>query len=181
MGYEPPATMPPWRTVPGLGGGFTIEIQVHEFDIVTWFGGAPISVRGVVSRADPAFPTLDTGMSAVVTYRDEVVGHVTGSWLSRIWASHRGIIGTRGTIVIDAWDHLRFAGERAATVRDEEIVPTRGPDDAVRAEDEHFLRCIARDKEPLVSGEAGMTAVELALACIASSEENVVIILPRAH
>lgn len=83
--------------------------------------------------------------------------------------------------MIDAWDHLRFAGERAATVRDEEIVPTRGPDDAVRAEDEHFLRCIARDEEPLVSGEAGMTAVELALACIASSEENAVIILPRAH
>jgi predicted dehydrogenase len=51
---------------------------------------------------------------------------------------------------------------------------------AVRAEDEHFLRCIERDEEPLVSGADGLRAVELALATIVSSDSNAVVTLPLA-
>ncbi len=177
MGYYPPDTMPAWRTDPALSGGFTIENQVHEIDFVNWFGGEPVSVQGTVMRSAPEFPSLDHGMSAAISYRNGAHGQVYGSWRSRIWASQRGIIGTRGTIVIDAWDHLRFAGEGAAAREDEQIVPTAGPKGAVRAEDEHFLRCIERGEQPSVTGEIGMAAVEVALATIASSDENKVVTL----
>jgi len=103
----------------------------------------------------------------VITYRNGSIGEVSGSWISRIAVSQRGIVGTRGTIVIDAWDRLRLKGDG-----DEQIVEVAGPDGAVRAEDEHFVRCIERDEQPLVTGEVGMRAVELALAILVSSEQN---------
>jgi len=168
MAYYPPSEMPPWRTDPRKGGGYTIENQVHELDLVTWFCGEPLTVRGAVARSDPRFPDFDNSMAAVITYRNGSIGEVSGSWLSRIPLSQRGVIGTRGAIVIDAWDRLRLRGEDG----DEKTVEVARPDGAVRAEDEHFVRCIERDEQPLVSGEVGMRAVELALAILASSDQN---------
>jgi predicted dehydrogenase len=47
----------------------------------------------------------------------------------------------------------------------------------MRAEDQHFLNCIERDEQPLVTGEIGMQAVALGLATIASSDTNTVVTL----
>ncbi len=176
MAYYPPSEMPPWRTDPRKGGGFTVENQVHELDLVTWFCGEPVAVRGAVARSDPRFPDFDTSMAAVITYRNGSIGEVSGSWLSRISVSQRGVVGTRGTIVIDAWDRLRLKGDG-----DEQIVAVAGPDGAVRAEDEHFVRCIERDEQPLVTGEMGMRAVELALATLASSAQHSTLTLSAAR
>lgn len=181
MGYYPPRLMPSWRTDPRLGGGFTVENQVHEIDFVTWFGGEPVAVQGMLTRADPAFPALDNGMSATIAYRGGAHGQVYGTWLSRIWASQRGLVGTRGTIVIDAWDHLRFADEDAARRREEQSITTPGPAGAVRAEDEHFLRCIERGETPRVTGEIGLAAVEVALAIVASADRRTTVPLPLPH
>jgi hypothetical protein len=76
--------------------------------------------------------------------------------------------------VIDAWDRLRLKIDG----RDEQIVGTPHPGEAVRAEDEHLLYCIERDEEPRVSGALGLQAVELALATLASSDQSAVIGLP---
>jgi predicted dehydrogenase len=177
MAYSPVSEMPEWRTDPRQGGGFTVENQVHELDFVAWFGGEPASVRGVVVCSDPRFPTFDNSMSAIITFRDGSIGEVSGSWLSHVSVSQRGIVGTRGGIVIDAWDRLRLKIDGS----DEQVIGTPHPGDAVRAEDEHFLRCIERDEEPLVSGALGLRAVELALATLASSATNTVINLPMAR
>ncbi len=172
--------MPAWRTDPALSGGFTIENQVHELDFVTWFGGEPVAVQGAVLRSSPEFPALDNSMSALITYRTGARGQVYGNWLSRIWTAQRGLVGTHGTIVIEAWDRLRVGGAGAVSRADEESVTVTGPGGAVRAEDEHFLYCIARDEPPLVTGKIGMRAVELACATIISSDENRAVTLPLA-
>ncbi|GAC1394880.1 MAG: Gfo/Idh/MocA family oxidoreductase [Chloroflexota bacterium] len=174
MAYDPAAQMPAWRTDPRKGGGFTLENQVHELDFVTWFCGEPATVRGVVARTDAAYPGFDSSMSAIISFRNGSIGEVSGSWLSHVGLSQRGIVGTRGGIVIDAWDHLRLKIDG----RDEHIVQTPSPGDAVLAEDEHFVACIAGDREPLVGGTIGRRAVELALATLASSDAQRVVSLP---
>jgi predicted dehydrogenase len=174
MAYSPASEMPEWRTDPRRGGGYTVENQVHELDFVAWFGGEPVSVRAVVARSDPRYPTFDSSMAAIVTFRNGSIGEVSGSWLSHVAVSQRGVVGTRGGIVIDAWDRLRLKIDG----RDEQIVGTPHPGEAVRAEDEHLLYCIERDEEPRVSGALGLQAVELALATLASSDQSAVIGLP---
>jgi predicted dehydrogenase len=71
-------------------------------------------------------------------------------------------------------DHLRLTVEG----KGEQIVPIDGRTVALKAEDEHFVRCIERNESPLVTGAVGLRAVELALATIASSDRNAVVTLP---
>ena len=179
MSYASPTHMTPWRADPRQGGGFTIETQVHELDFVSWFGGAPVGVRGTVRRDGPGGTGIDVAMSALITYANGSVGEVSGSWRAAGAFSQRGIAGTRATIITGDWahlDHLRLIGADKV----EHVIPVPGYAGAVRAEDEHFLRCIERDEEPLVSGADGLRAVELALATITSSDSNAVVTLPLA-
>ena len=177
--YASPTLMVPWRADPRQGGGFTIETQVHELDFVSWFGGAPVGVRGMVRRDGSGGTGIDVAMSALITYANDSVGEVSGSWRVAGAFSQRGIAGTRATIITGDWahmDHLRLIGEDKV----QQVIPVPGYGGAVRAEDEHFLRCIERDEEPLVSGADGLRAVELALATITSSDSNAVVPLPLA-
>jgi predicted dehydrogenase len=177
MAYPPSNLMVPWRTDPLQGGGFTIEVQIHELDFVTWFGGTPVSVRGTVRRDGPAATSVDVAMWALITFANGSVGEVSGSWGARGRFSQRAIVGTHATIITGDWahmDHLRLIKEDKV----EQVIPTPDYTGAVRTEDEHFLRCIARDEEPLVTGEDGLRAVELSLATLASSDRNAAVTLP---
>jgi len=82
--------------------------------------------------------------------------------------------------MIEAWDRLRYGGAGVVSRQDEAIGKVAGPGGAVRAEDEHFLQCIERDAQPLVTGEIGLRAVEVARATIISSDENRPLTLPLA-
>jgi predicted dehydrogenase len=167
----------PWRTIPHQGGGFCLEMQIHELDLIAWFGGDPVSICGRVTRNDPTFPAMDNSMSALITFANGCIGEVSGSWSARVPFSQRAIIGTRGTILMGDWahmDHLRLTVEG----KEEQVVPVADRTVAIRAEDEHFVRCIERDETPLVTGATGLRAVELALATVASSDRNATIMLP---
>lgn len=171
------ALVVPWRTDPRLGGGFCLEIQVHELDLMAWFGGDPVRVCGTITRNDPTFPAMDNSMSALITFANGCIGEISGSWSARVPFSQRAIIGTRGTILMGDWahmDHLRLTTDGQG----EQFVPVADRAVALKAEDEHFLRCIERDESPLVTGVIGLRAVELALATIASSDRNAAVSLP---
>jgi predicted dehydrogenase len=173
------ALLVPWRADPRQGGGFCLEVQVHELDLIAWFGGDPVSVHGKVTRNDPAFPAMDSSMTALITFANDCIGEVSGSWSSRVPFSQRAIVGTRGTILMGDWahmDHLRLTVEG----QEEQVVPVADRTVALKAEDEHFLRCIERDESPLVTGADGLRALELALATVASSDRNAPITLPLA-
>lgn len=179
VAYPTSAALAPWRTDPRQGGGFTLEVQIHELDFVTWFGGEPVSVRGAVTRDGPDPSGIDVGMWALITYRAGSVGEVTGSWRARGAFSQRAIVGTRATILTGDWDHL----DHLQLIRADkvvEVIPTPNYTSAVSAEDEHFVRCIERDEEPAVTGRDGLRAVALALATIRSSDTNMVIASPLA-
>lgn len=174
-----PALMAPWRADPRQGGGLTIEVQIHELDFVTWFGGEPTSVRGLVTRDTADRSGVDVEMWALITHRSGSIGEVTGSSRARGSFSQRAIVGTNATIVTGDWehmDHLQLIREDKVT----QVIPTPGYRTAVGAEDEHFLRCIERGEEPSVTGQDGRRAVELALAIVASSDSNAVVTLPLA-
>ena len=167
----------PWRLNVKQIGSYVLEMQIHELDLVTWLAGRPLTVRGAVTRNDPAFPEVDNSMSALITYAGGCIGEVSGSWSPRARFSHRGAIGTHGSIIISAWDHFRLSVDGQ---EDQRIAVSGGDAQftvGIRAEDQHFLRCIERDEQPAVPGEAGLRAVALGLATIASSDTNTVVTL----
>src|SRR5947207_4321932 len=106
MSYASPTLMVPWRADPDQGGGFTIETQVHELDFVSWFGGAPVGVRGTVRRDGPGGRAVDHAMSARITSANGRVGGVRGYWRAAGVFSQRGIAGTRATIITGDWAHM---------------------------------------------------------------------------
>jgi predicted dehydrogenase len=173
----PASLTAPWRLNVQQLGSYVLEMQVHELDLVTWFAGRPLTVRGVVTRNDPAFPNIDNSMSALITYAGGCIGEVSGSWSPRASFSHRGAIGTHGSIIISAWDHFRLTVDG----QEEQRITVPGGSDqfpvGIRAEDQHFLRCIERNEQPLVSGEMGRQAVALGLATISSSDTTAVVTL----
>jgi predicted dehydrogenase len=79
MSYASPTHMAPWRADPRQGGGFTIETQIHELDFVSWFGGAPEAVRGMVRCDAPHGTGIDVAMSALIAYANGSVGGVSRS------------------------------------------------------------------------------------------------------
>ena len=157
-------------------------LGIHDIDFVNWCVGVrPESVYAqAISRVLEDTP--DTVL-ALLRFPDGLIASLEASWV--LPESHpRGldarldVVGTAGAIYVDgggceavaiAHERLEHApvfyapelfGERVGILRDEIA---------------HFVRCVIHDREPVVRGEDGKAAVEVACAVQESYETGVVV------
>jgi UDP-N-acetylglucosamine 3-dehydrogenase len=142
--------------------GIVLDLGTHDIDIMSYLYGERIkqvyaSAGTVVhSHEDHAIITLnfDSGSSGVIDT----------NWLTPHKVRNLTVIGSQGIAEVDCIEQtLRIFDQE--WVRDAKIEK----EEPLKLELLHFIDCVQHDKKPLVSGENGRHALEVALAAVESA------------
>lgn len=153
-------------------GGLTNELNVHDFDWLRTIGGDVTSVYGqTISTRDDR--DVEENSWSILNF-NQGFGVVGTSWLSTMADTSAGIIGTKGTIILDGGNVrkklLDSDEEQTFEFEEEDLLP-----DAFLAQERAFIDCIKEDKEPSADIYDGRAATEIALAVHKSARSNQVI------
>lgn len=151
-----------------LGGGVVLELS-HELDYARWLIGEVDSVSAEVSDRGGLGIDVEDTCEAILSFKNGVVGNVHLDMVDRALVRRCRVVGTEGTVT---WDggrrsaRLFAAGSGGWT----DLHPgTVDPNEMYVAELRHFFDCVAGEAAPLVGGEDGLRALQIALAVKASA------------
>jgi inositol 2-dehydrogenase len=167
-----------WIADPSLSGGIFLDMLSHDFDLARWLMGKEIKeveARGGAWFYEEAKEKGDQDLVGIMlVFEKEGIGIVEGCRKCAYGYDLRTeVVGSEGALMVGSPYDLNFSiGKR------EGITPRKAQwfwerfEEAFLLEDKHFIECISKDKEPLVSGLAGKKALEIALAARQSLKEG---------
>ena len=147
-----------------------LDHTVHVLDLMRWFSGS--EVKEVYAEIDRRFSDYEIDDCGLLTleFENGMIASHDPSW-SRVssfptWGDvTMEIIGTKGVLRLDALaQHLTLHSE--STGRTTHLPWTDSYDDGLI---EDFVQCIREDREPSISGDDGMKAMQVALAAYESA------------
>jgi UDP-N-acetylglucosamine 3-dehydrogenase len=148
-------------------------LAIHDIDLLRWFGGDIISV---FAQADafvfPSEDKHDTAM-AIVRFSNGGMGYFHTCWTLPSGVPYRAtstfeVIGKKGVASIDAFDQ----SVRIASSRGYEIPIGWDLTQAFREQTQRFVNCVRTGQKPLITGEDGLKALEVAIAARKSAREH---------
>jgi len=171
-----------WRTDPNLVSGMSIESLSHDIDMMLGAVGDVVDVRANTLGTIKELPQFDNNSNVVFTLANGGTGLIHASWSSHLGLSARGVIGTKGTAVIqgnDLWDFMQFR-IKTEDMEYEKILqvnePFKGSDDnSYYEENKYFIECIEKDIKPFLSGEDGLKTLKISLAILESHRKKTVV------
>ena len=142
--------------------GIILDLGTHDIDIMSYLYGEKVkevyaSAGSVVhSHEDHAIITLnfDSGSSGVIDT----------NWLTPHKVRNLTVIGSRGIAEVNYIEETLKIFDQE-WIRDAKIEK----EEPLKLELLHFIDCVQNDREPLVSGEQGKHALEVALAAVESA------------
>jgi len=154
-------------------GGVFLDTAIHDFDSVRFLSGEEVvevfATASTLVTTDRHGPfDLDTVVTAL-RLRSGALASVTNALRTAYgYEAAAEVFGSKGKLVIgggeDGWRH--YAAGRVAVAHPRSYGERFGA--AYRAELADFVRCVADGGEPLVTGEDGVRALEIALAATRS-------------
>jgi predicted dehydrogenase len=156
-----------WRIDPEQACGVTIESTSHNIDMVRWLGGEIRSVAGQTANVThPEIDSFDDNTLATMKFDRGAIGLVQNSWTSQVEYLRHGVIGTRGTVMVEGDEWWRL--DRLTHATDAETYPTTITFDAQTAtemgyagETDAFIESLAASEKPPVSVHDGLRALEI--------------------
>jgi predicted dehydrogenase len=152
-----------------LGGGVLLELS-HELDYVRWLAGDVRSVQAQIGHLSNLDVDVEDVAELLLRFSSGAVGSVHLDMVQRPMSRLCKVVGTAGSLTWDGITHnvrVFSAGDVGWT-----DVHAPAPVDrnaAFVSELQHFLGCVRTGATPLVGGEDGRLALELALAAKSSS------------
>ncbi len=177
-----PGRMPPgWFSDPTLaGGGATMDHTVHVADLLRWIFEQEITsvYAEVDTRIHPGVQTDDVGV-LLLGLAGGLSASLDASWTrAQTWPIWGGltmeVIGEQGVLAMNAFvQNIQHFDDRAGRYA---LVPfTAGGDPQLI---QSFVDAIRGDTVPLVTGEDGLRALEVALCAYASARAHEPIACP---
>lgn len=169
-----------WYSNYDLSGGPILDLVIHDFDWIRHNFG---DVARVYAKSLDA-KNLNQQDHCLVTLRLEngAVAHVEGSWAyppGSIFGTTFEVIGTKGQIELDSRSSAPIT--KHIKKEDKAVVINESPvfsgEEPYTVEIQEFINSIIEDREPAVSGEDAVKALEVALAAIESSITGEVVFL----
>ena len=168
-----------WRTDPNLVCGMSIESLSHDVDMMVGAVGNVTDVRANTLGTIKELPKFDNNSNAVFRLACGGTGLIHASWSSHISSSARGVIGTKGTAVVegdDLWDFMQFR------IKTEDMPYTkiiqlndRFDNSSYYNENKYFLECIEKNQKPIPSGEDGLQVLKVCLAIVESNSKDIIV------
>ncbi|WP_456394792.1 UDP-N-acetylglucosamine 3-dehydrogenase [Thermococcus sp.] len=150
--------------------GVIIDLAVHDIDVMGFLAGS--RVREVYAKArnvkHPA--NVDDYALIMLTFENEISGVVETNRLTPHKTRTLNVVGTSGIAYLDYIN-------QSLTIYDEQWVKEAKiqKKEPLRNELEHFIECVEGRKRPLVSGEEGLHALEVAIRALESAEEDKIV------
>lgn len=176
-----------WRGTWALdGGGALINQGIHTVDLVRWMGGPVKSVTGFARTLSHDIEVEDTA-SAAIEFESGALGCIQ-STTSASPGLHISVevLGDKGSAILKDSDIVFWKTETSDCAPSQEGPKTgSGSRDPMAfsasghaAQFEDFLKAIAENREPLVTGQDGRDTLELVLAVYEASRSGRVVHLP---
>jgi predicted dehydrogenase len=162
-----------WFVDPQLaGGGAIMDHTVHLVDIMRWFLGSEVSQ--VYAQANRVFYAdeveVETGALEMLTFQNGVFASIDASWCRPpYWPTWGGLtfemVTERGAVIVDAFkQNLTVYNQRW-----QRPLWYYWGSDANQAMLAEFVAAIREERQPAVTGQDGLRAVEVALAAYRSA------------
>ncbi|MBI2352270.1 MAG: Gfo/Idh/MocA family oxidoreductase [Deltaproteobacteria bacterium] len=158
-----------WYAKYEMSGGLVLDMIIHDFDFLRWcFGPVErVYAKGLLMKK------LDHIDYALVTlrFKNGVIAHVEGSW------AHPGGFGTKLEIAGDkGMIHFNSREDSPLNLKVKDAKTGAGvavPESPLKEspytlELKHFVNCVQNNKEPEITGEDALAALEVSLAAIES-------------
>lgn len=175
----------PWRGTWAQDGGCFMNQSIHNIDLLQWIMGPVESIFAYTATNVREIEGEDVGV-AVLKFKNGALGVIEAT--TTIYPNNLeetlNIFGSTGTVClggmavnkIESW---RFAGDHEEAILAEQFTEPPnvygfGHADII----EDFMKAIAEDREPAVSGEEGRKALEIILAVYHSVKYKKEIIFP---
>ncbi|MBD3164406.1 gfo/Idh/MocA family oxidoreductase [Candidatus Woesearchaeota archaeon] len=167
--------------------GVVIDLAVHDLDIIRYLSDS--EVKRIYAETEKKIHTgHEDLLTALLKLQNGAICNLNINWLTPTKIRKLYLTGERGMFEINYLTQDLYFYENAEVKKDigyfdvmmgvSEGKMVRFKIDRkepLKAEIEHFIDCIENKSEPLVKGEDGLKAIELAHAIIRSSNENSVI------
>jgi predicted dehydrogenase len=167
-----------WYAKYEMSGGLILDMIIHDFDFLRWcFGPVErVYAKGLLMKK------LDHIDYALVTlrFKNGVIAHVEGSW------AHPGgfgtkleIAGDKGLIQFDSIQDapLNLKVKDAKTGAGVAVPESPLKESPYTLELKHFVNCVQNNKEPEITGDDALAALEVSLAAIESIKSGEVVTL----
>jgi len=160
-----------WYADVQSSGGVILDLIIHDFDYLRWcFGDVErVYAKSLLGRG---FARLDYAL-VTLRFKNGVIAHVEGSWSHEGFSTKLEIAGDKGAIEYDSSQQrpLLATIKGDSTQKGGVNVP-RSPlkESPYYRELAHFIDCIETGKQPIVTAEDGVKAVEIAMAALHSVE-----------
>jgi len=144
-----------------------LDLMIHDIDIVQTIVGAP--VRSVEAIGTPVFSDSIDIANARITFGNGCVVNATASRVSLKTERKMRIFEDDAYLSLDLQQKVltlirkRAPGEAAGALPVSIEEQSLEPGDALKAEIASFLACIRDGRAPVVTGEAGLMALETAM------------------
>jgi UDP-N-acetylglucosamine 3-dehydrogenase len=171
-----------WYANMEMAGGVVLDMIVHDFDFLRWCLG---EVERVYAKglAYSGIPGADYAL-VTIRFKSGAIAHVEGSWAHPPgFFVKLEVAGDGGLFEFDSRtaSPLRVAKKTAAGAGGGVEVPQSPVNvSPYTMELEHFVKCVKEDKEPEVTGEEALRALEIALSALKSIKTGMPVQLPLA-
>jgi len=153
--------------------GIVKDTAIHDIDVMHFISGEkPISIYAKMGNM--RHRQFEDYAQIMLTYESGKTAFIESNWLTPYKIRSLNVTGSEAIMRLDYNSQELWIENAVETVQ-----PRNSFKEPLKAELEHFAECIIEKKTPMITGEDGYRALEIALAAMESSAKNTVIKLNK--
>jgi UDP-N-acetylglucosamine 3-dehydrogenase len=153
--------------------GVVKDTAIHDIDVMQFISGEK-TASVYAKMGNMRHRQFEDYAQIMLTYESGKTAFIEANWLTPYKTRTLNVTGSEAIMRLD-YNSQELWIEKAT-----ETVQPRSPlKEPLKAELEHFAECIIEKKTPIVTGEDGYNALEIAMAAMESSAKNTVIKLNK--
>ncbi len=153
--------------------GVVKDTAIHDIDVMRFISDEdPVSVYAKMGSM--RHRQFEDYAQIMLTYESGKTAFIESNWLTPYRIRALNVTGSEAIMRLD------YNSQELWIENAKESVQPRIPfEEPLKAELKHFAECITEKKKPMITGEDGYKALEIALASMESSAKNAVVKLKR--
>jgi UDP-N-acetylglucosamine 3-dehydrogenase len=153
--------------------GVVKDTAIHDIDVMRFISGEdPVGVYAKMGSM--RHRQFEDYAQIMLTYESGKTAFIESNWLTPYRIRALNVTGSEAIMRLD-YNSQELWIENAK----ESVQPRLPFEEPLKAELKHFAECVTDKKKPMITGEDGYKALEIALASMESSAKNSVIKLKR--
>jgi len=149
--------------------GIVKDTAIHDIDVARFISNEePVSVYAKMGNMH--HKQFEDYAQIMLTYESGKTAFIESNWLTPYKIRSLNVTGSEAIMRLDYNSQELWIDNAVKTVQ-----PRNAFKEPLKAELEHFIECITEKKTPMVTGEDGYKALEIAMAAMESSAKNAVV------